>query len=163
MSRQSREEKPVSGQMQSYIRPRGEGIRYLRALMKSALPLLNKTSASQAVSQIRAGGSRADHSGHQRDYTSPRAVGFFTLSTQPACRPAHPQRSRPSGLAGGVSSKAPDTLHPGSTRPTRSAHSCSPPRLPSDSTRGAPAAPGSIGSADRLSSSPNVGSLAHRG
>ena len=53
MSRKFREEKHVSGQMPSYIRPRSEDSVYLRALMKSALPLLSRTSASQAVSQNR--------------------------------------------------------------------------------------------------------------
>jgi len=43
--------------MQSYIRPRGEGIISLRALMKSALPFLNKTSTSRAVSSFRVWGS----------------------------------------------------------------------------------------------------------
>jgi len=60
--------------MQSYIRPLSEGIAYLRALMKSALPLLNKTSASRAVSSFRVWGSRSDQSCHQRDHTSHRAV-----------------------------------------------------------------------------------------
>jgi len=47
----------VSGQMPSYIRPLGAGIISLRALMKSALPLLNKTSTSRAVSSFRVWGN----------------------------------------------------------------------------------------------------------
>src|SRR5215475_4423480 len=75
----SREEKHVSGQMPSYIRPLSEGIAYLRVLMKSALPLLNKTSASMAVSTFRVWGSRSARSWHQRDHPSHRAVGSLNL------------------------------------------------------------------------------------
>jgi len=39
--------------MQAYIRPLREGIVNLRALMQSALPLLNKAVASQAGSSFR--------------------------------------------------------------------------------------------------------------
>jgi len=42
--------------MQAYIRPLGEGIVNLRALMKSALPLLNNAVASQAGSSFRVWG-----------------------------------------------------------------------------------------------------------
>src|SRR5262245_26017300 len=75
----AREERHVSGQMPSYIRPLREGIASLRALMKSALPLLNKTSASIAMSTFRVWGSRSDRSCHQREHTSHRAVGFLNL------------------------------------------------------------------------------------
>jgi len=60
--------------MPSYIRPRSEDSVYLRALMKSALPLLSRTSASQAVSQNRVWGSRSDLSCHQLNGTSHRMV-----------------------------------------------------------------------------------------
>jgi len=78
LSRGSREEKHVSGQMQSYIRPLCEGVIYLRALMKSAPPLLNNASASKAVSSFRVWGSRSDLSCHQRDHTSHRTGGFLS-------------------------------------------------------------------------------------
>jgi hypothetical protein len=39
--------------MQSYIRPLSAVMWYLRALMKSALPLLNKTSPSPAMASFR--------------------------------------------------------------------------------------------------------------
>ena len=42
----------------------------LRALMKSALPLLITTAASRALYLRRVGGSRSDRSCHQFDYTS---------------------------------------------------------------------------------------------
>jgi len=61
--------------MQSYIRPLREGMRYLRALMKSALPLLNKTSPSQAGASFRVWRSWSALSCHQRDHTSHRAGG----------------------------------------------------------------------------------------
>ena len=84
----SREEQHISGQMQSYIRPLSEGIVYLRALMKSALPLLNKTSTSRAVSTFRVWGSRSDRSCHQRDHTLHRAGGFLNLLT--CCQAFYP-------------------------------------------------------------------------
>ena len=62
--------------MPSYIRPLRERIVFLRALMKSALPLLNKVSASKSVVHDRVWGSRSDLSCHQLDHTSHRAVGF---------------------------------------------------------------------------------------
>jgi hypothetical protein len=68
-----------SGQMQSYIRPHSEDMWYLRALMKSALPLLNNAAASRAVSTFRVWGSWSDRSCHQLDYPSHRAAGFFNL------------------------------------------------------------------------------------
>jgi hypothetical protein len=147
----SREAQHVSGQMQSYIRPLREGIVDLRALMKSALPLLNKTSTSRAVSSFRVWGSWSDRSCHQRDYTSHRAGGFlYPLVSTPA-----PAR--------GFSSRLLHRPHLDSARPTRSAHSCSPrPRL-SDSTLAVPATPVSIGYAYRLSSSPSAASPARRG
>jgi hypothetical protein len=147
----SREAKHVSGQMQSYIRPLGEGIIYLRALMKSALPLLNKTSASRAVSSFRVGGSWSDRLCHQRDYTSHRAGGFlYLLASTPA-----PGR--------GFSSRSPHRPHPGSAKPTQFAHSCSPLPLLSDSTHAGPAVPVSTGSADRPSSLPSVASPVRHG
>jgi hypothetical protein len=147
----SREAKHVSGQMQSYIRPLGAGIIYLRALMKSALPLLNKTSASRAVSSFRVWGSWSDRLCHQRDYTLHRAGGFlYLLASTPA-----PAR--------GFSSRLPHRPHPASARPIQSVHSCSPRPLPSDSIPAVPAAPVSIGYADRLSSSPSAALPVHRG
>ena len=81
----SREAQHVSGQMQSSIRPLGEGIISLRALMKSALPFLNKTSTSRAVSSFRVWGSWSDRLCHQHDYTSHRAGGFlYRLVSTPA-------------------------------------------------------------------------------
>jgi hypothetical protein len=68
--------------MPSYIRPHSEDRVYLRALMNSALSLLNTTSASQTVSQNRVGESRSDRSCHQLAHTSHRTVrhlNFFTL------------------------------------------------------------------------------------
>jgi hypothetical protein len=53
LSRGSREEKHIQEQMQSYIRPLREGSVNLRALMKSALPLLNNASALKTVSSFR--------------------------------------------------------------------------------------------------------------
>ena len=46
--------------MQSYIRRLGESLYRLRALMKSALPLLISISASKALLAIRVWGSRSD-------------------------------------------------------------------------------------------------------
>src|SRR5215510_11058452 len=51
----------------------------LRALMEAALPLLNNTSASRAVSTFRVWGSRSDRSCHHREHTSHRAVGCLNL------------------------------------------------------------------------------------
>ena len=51
----------------------------LRALMKSALPLLNNALASRAVSSFRVWGSRSDLSCHQLDHPSHRAGRFLTL------------------------------------------------------------------------------------
>jgi len=71
--------------MPSYIRPLREGFAALRALMTSALPLLNNAVASRAVSTFRVGGSRSDLSCHHLEHTSPRAGGFLNLlaSTSP--------------------------------------------------------------------------------
>jgi hypothetical protein len=71
--------------MQSYLRPLREGFASLRALMTSALPLLNNALASRAVSTFRVWGSRSDRSCHQLEHTSHRAVGFLNLlaSTSP--------------------------------------------------------------------------------
>src|SRR4029434_10708235 len=87
LSRGSREEKHVSGQMQAYIRPLCEGIIYLRALMKSAPPLLNNDSASKAVSSFRVWGSRSDLSCHHLDHTSHRAGGCLSRLASTACWP----------------------------------------------------------------------------
>ena len=87
LSRGSREEKHISGQMQSYIRPLCEGIVYLRALMKSAPPLLNKASASKAGSRCRVWGSRSGLSCHHLDHTSHRAGGFLSRFAATACWP----------------------------------------------------------------------------
>src|SRR5713101_4916323 len=65
--------KHTSEQMQPYIRPLGEDIRGLRALMKSALPLLITTAASWALYLVRVGGSRSDRLCHQLDPTSHHA------------------------------------------------------------------------------------------
>ena len=46
----------------------------LRALMKSALPLLITTTASWALSLVRVGGSRSDRSCHHLDHPSHRAA-----------------------------------------------------------------------------------------
>jgi len=46
----------------------------LRALMKSALPLLITTAASEALYPVRVWGSRSDRSCHQFDHPSHRAV-----------------------------------------------------------------------------------------
>jgi hypothetical protein len=147
----SREAQHVSGQMQSYIRPLGEGIISLRALMKSALPFLNKTSTSRAVSSFRVWGSWSDRLCHQRDYTSHRAGGFlYRLASTPA-----PVR--------GFSSCGPHRSHPDSARPIQCAHSCSPLPLLSDSTHAGPAVPGSTGYADRPSSLPSAASPVRRG
>src|SRR4029453_7520918 len=51
----------------------------LRALMKSALPLLITTAASGALSLRRLGGTRADLSCHQFDHTSHCAEGLLDL------------------------------------------------------------------------------------
>ena len=47
--------------MQTYMRPRCEGYFALRALMKSALPLLSNAMASQAGSSFRVWGSWSDY------------------------------------------------------------------------------------------------------
>jgi hypothetical protein len=52
----------------------------LRALMKSALPLLITTAASEALYLRRLGGSRSDLSCHQFDHTSHCAEGLLDLS-----------------------------------------------------------------------------------
>src|SRR2546427_11347360 len=49
----------------------------LRALMKSALPLLITTAASRALYLSRVKGSRSDLSCHQLDSTSHRAAGLL--------------------------------------------------------------------------------------
>jgi len=54
--------------MQSYIRPLGEDMTCLRALMKSALPRLINSAASQALGLSRVWGSRSDLSYHQCDH-----------------------------------------------------------------------------------------------
>src|SRR5215467_2124980 len=52
----------------------------LRALMKSALPLLITTAASGALYLRRLGGNRSDLSCHQFDHTSHCAEGLLALS-----------------------------------------------------------------------------------
>jgi len=52
--------------------------------MKSALPLLNRTSALQAVSQNRVWGSRSDLSRHQLSGTSHRMGRYVTLWASPS-------------------------------------------------------------------------------
>src|SRR5215510_16418518 len=52
----------------------------LRALMKSALPLLITTAASGALYLRRLGGSRSDRSCHQLNHTSHCAEGLLDLS-----------------------------------------------------------------------------------
>jgi len=141
MSRDSREEKHVRKQMQSYIRPLSEGFVFLRALMKFALPLLSRTSASRAVSQHRVWGSRSDLLCHQLEHISHRTVGFLNLlvstsslslsSLFPVKRldsqfpwsPISLLSILPRALAGGFNPRSRHRLHPGSTRPTQSAHS----------------------------------------
>ena len=70
--------------MQSYIRPLSEGMWYLRALMKSALPLLNKTSPSPAMASFRVCGSGSALLCHQRDHASHRAVGYLNFLALPS-------------------------------------------------------------------------------
>jgi hypothetical protein len=159
--------------MQAYIRPLREGIASLRALMKSALPLLNKTSASMAVSTFRVWGSRSDRSCHQRDHPSHRAVGCLNLvastsslvglkpvtlwtSEQPILLAARlTPVDHPMAPARGFSSPSHDRHHPDSATPTRSAQSCSPPPPLSDSTLDAEAAPVSIGCDDLFAAPPS--------
>src|SRR4029450_9769613 len=69
--------------MPSYIRPLREGRFALRALMQSALPLLNNAVASQAGSSFRVGGIRSDLSRHQLDHTSHRTAGYLNLLMPP--------------------------------------------------------------------------------
>src|SRR5262245_19566367 len=137
--------------MQSYLRPLGEGIISLRALMQSALPFLNKTSTSRAVSSFRVWGSWSDRLCQQHDDTSHRAGGFlYRLASTPA-----PVR--------GLSSRSPHRLHPDSAKPIQCAHSCAPlPRL-SDATHAGPAVPVSTAYADRPSSVTNAASPGRRG
>jgi hypothetical protein len=71
--------------MQTYMRPRCEGYFALRALMKSALPLLSNAMASQAGSSFRVWGSWSDLLCHQRNYPSHRAEGLLALSIKSKC------------------------------------------------------------------------------
>ena len=160
--------------MQSYIRPLNEGTVDLRALMQSALPLLNKTSASKAVSTFRVWGSRSDRSCHQRDHTSHRAVGFLNLLTccqasylvelltiNHTCCSSGPCRL-PLVPARDFSSRWRRRRHPDSVKPTRSVHSCSPPPRLSGSTRDASATPLSIGCDGPFVASPSAALPVHR-
>ena len=61
--------------MQSYIRRLGESFDGLRALMKSALPLLIRVSASKAVLVIRVWESRSNLSVSSSRVYSHRTVG----------------------------------------------------------------------------------------
>jgi hypothetical protein len=65
--------------MLPYIRPLGEGLWCLRALMKSALPLLNKATVSEPVLHDRVWGSRSDLGCHQLESTSHLTVGCYNL------------------------------------------------------------------------------------
>jgi hypothetical protein len=65
--------------MPPYIRRLGEGFDALRALMKSALPLLYKAAASKTMLHDRVWGSRSDLWCHQLESYLHRAVGFFDL------------------------------------------------------------------------------------
>ena len=65
--------------MPPYIRPLREGFSCLRALMKFALPLLNKASVSKPVVHDRVWGSRSDLECHQLESTSHLTVGCFNL------------------------------------------------------------------------------------
>ena len=143
--------------MQPYIRPHSEGHRYLRALMKSALPLLSTTSASRAVFQNRVWGSRSDLSCYQLNHTSHRAVGFLSLASVPSplslsslfpgkilddqCLWMLLQSPPIRAIAPARDSNwhAPDRCLLDSATPTRSGHSCSPPPLPCGSNRDAQA------------------------
>jgi hypothetical protein len=80
LSRRFQVKKHASGQMQPYIRPLGEDIPCLRALMQSALPRLITTAASRALSLRRLGGSRSDLSCHPLDSTSHGAEELLDLS-----------------------------------------------------------------------------------
>ena len=172
--------------MPSYIRPLREGRFALRALMKSALPLLNNAVASQAVSSFRVWGSRSDLSCHQLDHTSHRAAGYLNLLMSPSqCHPLGDLRrsfylvkilasvsalKRLSSLsitsiapAHRFSSRCRHRPRPDSAAPTRSGHSCSRPRPPSDSNRNAQATLASIGCDRPFSASPSAGSPVRRG
>src|SRR5262249_42485819 len=79
--------------MLSYIRPLCEGRFALRALMQSALPLLNNAVASQAGSSFRVWESRSTLACHQRDHTLHRAAGYLNLLMAPArCHPLGDRR-----------------------------------------------------------------------
>jgi hypothetical protein len=73
-----------SEQMPPYIRPLGEGLRCLRALMKSALPLLNKSSVSKPAVHDRVWGSWSDRWCHQLESTSHLTVGYVNLLGSPS-------------------------------------------------------------------------------
>jgi hypothetical protein len=171
LSRGAREAKHVSGQMQSYIRPLREGIVYLRALMKSALPLLNNASTSRVVSTFRVWGSWSDRSCHQRAHTSHRAVGclnLLALTSSIIVKPCSPAArltpvAYPVVSTHGLSSRVHRRHHPSSAMPTRSVHSCSPPPLPSGSTLDDRATPVSIGCDCPCAASPSAASPVHRG
>src|SRR5918912_450793 len=177
--------------MPSYIRPHSEDSVYLRALMKSALSLLNTTSASRAVSQTRVCESRSDLTYHPLEHTSHRTVGYcnFVASTsllwlwrpplcygcegsylikpwiiRPAYGPSLPCPLPPWYVPSQLfSSCSPRTLRLGSVTPRRSAHSYLPPLLLSDSILDARATPGSTGCDYPFSSAPSVASPGLRG
>jgi hypothetical protein len=65
--------------MQSYIRRLDESLDGLRALMKSALPLLISISASKVLLASSVWGSWSDLECHQLEFASHRAVGCFNL------------------------------------------------------------------------------------
>ena len=160
--------------MQAYIRPLCEGYFALRALMKSALPLLNNAVASQAVSSFRVWESRSDLSCHQLNGTSHRMVRYCNLLASPsplwlssflpgqACAhsfcfpPPPPCPSPPWHVPTAVSLCSPHIPRLDSVQPTRSVHSYSPPLPRSDSTLDARATPGSTGCDYPFSSAPSA-------
>ena len=146
---------------------------YLRALMKSALPLLNKASASKAVVHNRVWGSRSDLLCHHLESTSHRAVGDVNLlaSTDPLFlssllpgKVLDNQFLMPFVIpviypfmagAGSLSSYFHDRPRLDSIRPIRSGHSCWPPPPRFGSNPGAQATPVSTGCDHPFSPSPS--------
>jgi hypothetical protein len=172
--------------MPSYIRPLREGRFPLRALMQSALPLLNNAVASQAGSRGRVWGSRSDLSRHQHGHPSQRTAGYFHLLMSPArCHPSWRSSSKlcPVQILASVASlqrlsslsrasMAPahrfrahcrQRPHPDAAAPTPSGHACSLPRPPSDATRDAQAPRSSIGCDRPFAAAPSAGSPVLRG
>src|SRR6266704_172698 len=71
----------------------------LRALMKSALPLLITTAASRALYLSRVEGSRSDLSCHQLEPTSHRAAGLLHFLIEPNNPSGSPKFGRVSQIA----------------------------------------------------------------